>query len=583
MQFACCAGESFGGSCTTADGCSGQQFCPRTSGCGFVTNTVCKIPPYSGSGPSKRTCTQPGWSPTSNATQQCYCGGAPCGVATGYAACSGQEVCDGYDNNLNGAADETPGLTDTGGDCNPMIVGNSSCSSSGIWTCNNGNRFCDQCSATYGTSCGRFSGAVPSDMACYPECNAGNGLHLCSCKPTPNTMTFGSSGPQTWPGACWRPFEGTLAGGVTESSPFNKLIPASAKINQLHANSSNIVKQLVWPVSDGGYGPPHPFAAQYDGHLGEPTYYSRSTDPVYTVSCENDEFGAPDASCPIQGQELRIPAYARPEGYWAAKKWPDGTPIELSDGGFWRDAHITVIDVAGGYEWDFWQVNTAPLPSTGGTIEMSYGNKIALNSTGLHTDQFGNTARAGTAANFANLAGRIRVEELEAGEINHALFLNLYCTDGTISYPAGQHARVCGTGGTPVSRKPNAPATGAHFFYDRTPAQIDAMNIPKWKKTVLKALSRYGAFVGDTGSNWAFEIEAGATYTLAGASNKWWNFGVDAGWSYTFEGSGQADDQMYSRLYAFDSDGTPDADGEIMNLEQYLKVLKPCVSQGTCN
>ena len=123
-----------------------------------------------------------------------------------------------------------------------------------------------------------------------------------------------------------------------------------------------------------------------------------------------------------------------------------------------------------------------------------------------------------------------RLEELEAGEINHALYLVIAChntfegparpTAGGVSgdagvvHPAAALGRRCLD--VPAYAwsvfNANAPAMGAHFFYDRTPEEIDGDGanpleypdggqLPAWKRTILKALSRYGAFVSDTGGS----------------------------------------------------------------------------------
>jgi hypothetical protein len=95
-------------------------------------------------------------------------------------------------------------------------------------------------------------------------------------------------------------------------------------------------------------------------------------------------------------------------------------------------------------------------------------------------------------------AGNIRIQELIQGQINHALYLNAYCTNGQAVFPApsGSTALPCSKRG--VSNT-NRPANGALFFLDYTTAQIDGMDISPWQKTILKAFSTYGAYLGDTG------------------------------------------------------------------------------------
>jgi hypothetical protein len=67
----------------------------------------------------------------------------------------------------------------------------------------------------------------------------------------------------------------------------------------------------------------------------------------------------------------------------------------------------------------------------------------------------------------------------------------------------------------------NAPASGQWLQLNMTNGQINALRVPGWQKAILKALARYGGFVGDTGGNEAFgfELESQETYTSVGAAN----------------------------------------------------------------
>jgi hypothetical protein len=50
-----------------------------------------------------------------------------------------------------------------------------------------------------------------------------------------------------------------------------------------------------------------------------------------------------------------------------------------------------------------------------------------------------------------------------------------------------------------------------------TAGQIQALNVPTWKQTILTALAQYGGYVGDTGgAGFGFEFESGASYTSYG-------------------------------------------------------------------
>jgi len=67
------------------------------------------------------------------------------------------------------------------------------------------------------------------------------------------------------------------------------------------------------------------------------------------------------------------------------------------------------------------------------------------------------------------------------------------------------------------SEQPNAPPLGARFMLEMSDAQIQALSVPAWKKTILAALAHYGGYVGDTGGpGFAIEFESPLTYTALG-------------------------------------------------------------------
>jgi len=69
---------------------------------------------------------------------------------------------------------------------------------------------------------------------------------------------------------------------------------------------------------------------------------------------------------------------------------------------------------------------------------------------------------------------------------------------------------------------PNAPALGQHFWLDVTPSQIDALSVPEWQKIILRAIAKYGMYVGDNGgAPWALQFESGDNYTSFGKPDPW--------------------------------------------------------------
>jgi hypothetical protein len=273
---------------------------------------------------------------------------------------------------------------------------------------------------------------------------------------------------------------------------------------------------------------------------GHPVYYSRILDPTYTVRCTRWR-----EACEVDGMDVRIPAGARPAS---------GT-----------DAHMAVVDSRRRWEYDFWQVQTDPLPPYGGRIVVSHGGR-----TRWGTDDADGLESHATASHFALAAGVIRAEEWEAatssgGSIEHALFAGVRCTSGRSVYPA-----VPGTTGAVCARnreRETAPALGGRYYLDLSPERIDALPVPEWKKPILKAIARYGMIVGDTfgGDAHSFGIwaESDTQYTSLGEPGRYAAFGRT--WGVP----------QYQGAYYFDI-----ASG--VNWRRYLRVVRPCVSSRDC-
>jgi hypothetical protein len=183
-----------------------------------------------------------------------------------------------------------------------------------------------------------------------------------------------------------------------------------------------------------------------------------------------------------------------------------------------------VIDQASGWEYGFWQVRQKP--ASGGTLTVSWGGKTRVDGLGLGS--------GATAGNFGLAAGIIRPQELAAEEIDHALFMVVKCTNGTSVAPAGADVgRTCSSMGLPNT---GAPAMGQHFFLDMSAAEIEALGVPAWQKTVLRAMAEYGLYVGDTGGGF-LKLESGSSYTSLGQADPWVGVAQGAGIAASHEGT----------------------------------------------
>ena len=96
------------------------------------------------------------------------------------------------------------------------------------------------------------------------------------------------------------------------------------------------------------------------------------------------------------------------------------------------------------------------------------------------------------------------------------------CTNGHAVYPADHNAgTACGRGLLDGSTEV-APAMGQHFFLEMSDAEIEALPVAHWQKTILEAMARYGMFVGDTGgSGWGILIESASSFTSFGRPDPW--------------------------------------------------------------
>lgn len=336
---------------------------------------------------------------------------------------------------------------------------------------------------------------------------------------------FGTFGVGRWPSGCWRPY--------ADTSPWNQPLPPNPLI---HPDSERVVARTVsfGPVS----GPTLGIAdTVYD--YSHPTYYSQPTDPVFTLNATKDW-----GRNPLERMRIRIPDAARPAGSWKVRSGRN------DHGG---DGHMTIVDQSTGWEYDLWQVRSKP--SGGGRLDFSWGGRTRIDGDGLGS--------GAVAAEYGNLAGIIRAEEMERGVIDHALFMIVPCTSGGNVYPAtGGGGRSCSE---IEASTLHAPTTGMRFQLDLTDAQIDALAVPNWRKTILRALAKYGAYVGDTGGGrgFGFGFESGSTYTSFGHPDKFVEFAKSVGISGV------------SGVYKLEiNDG--------VDWASHLRVVDPCVAQGTC-
>lgn len=249
------------------------------------------------------------------------------------------------------------------------------------------------------------------------------------------------------PTGAWRPF--------SDASPWNTPIPSDAT---LRPDSDELVAQLRASSDQGLFVSITPWSV-----------------PVYYV----------DDSTPRV--EVRTPLSN--EGESRTFMWP--VPVGAHQAPE-SDGHMTLIDRATGMAYDFYQGQ----PRGDGTWDCTLCSTSALDGTGVRPPKGGPTpwyeSHGSRACGFPLIAGLIRPEEIEAGQIDHAL---------VIAYPALRRRwfRSPASTGHPnngrISETAGVPC-GGRFQLDPS-LDVESLGLSPAGVTIARALQEYGAYVGD--------------------------------------------------------------------------------------
>jgi hypothetical protein len=162
------------------------------------------------------------------------------------------------------------------------------------------------------------------------------------------------------------------------------------------------------------------------------------------------------------------------------------------------DDHLLVLQQGGACSctlWETWQ-------TTGGTKApwtAANGAKWDLGSNALRP--LGWTSA--DAAGLSVFAGLLKIAEVKAGVVTHAIRVTFGSTQAGYVYPATHYAGSGALGGSD-------PPMGLHL---RLKASFDTSAFSGPGKVVAQAMKTYGLIVADVGSNWFFQ----------GESNDAWN------------------------------------------------------------
>ena len=161
---------------------------------------------------------------------------------------------------------------------------------------------------------------------------------------------------------------------------------------------------------------------------------------------------------------------------------PTDAPIEGgagSDG----DRHVLVVERDGCILYELYHA----YPQTDGSWEAGSGAVFDLESNALRPDGW----TSADAAGLPILAGLVRYDEVDSGEIRHALRFTAPQTRREYLWPARHYASTL-TG-------EEYPPMGQRF---RLQAVFDLSGFSPEVQVILQAMKRYGLILADNGSSW---------------------------------------------------------------------------------
>jgi hypothetical protein len=161
---------------------------------------------------------------------------------------------------------------------------------------------------------------------------------------------------------------------------------------------------------------------------------------------------------------------------------PGGTPGELPG-----DQHGIVLQqgASGCTSYEAWNC----VPSSSPPFECANGAVFDLTSNALRP--LGWTSA--DAAGLSILAGLVRLAEVQAGAVNHAIRLTFNATQNAYILPA---THAASSKGSPY------PPMGLRL---RLKASVDISSYIAPSQVIMTALKKYGFIVADNGSDWYFE------------------------------------------------------------------------------
>ena len=253
-------------------------------------------------------------------------------------------------------------------------------------------------------------------------------------------------------------------------------IPANAP---LHTNSDNFVKEFL-RQKKAYYGTVSINTRAY----ASPVYIAGPQEvPVQVVEWDCQKKGFKDANLAKQWEAVPMLPHAEPA---------EGT-----------DAEMTIYQPETDSIWEFWQTR-----KINGQWQACWGGHMenVSKSNGIWPKGYGTTA---TGLPF--LGGQITAEELQRGEIRHALGIALVDLEAwnIFSWPANR------SDGYNPKKEPNRIPKGLRFRLDPK-VDVEPLKMHPVGKTIARAAQKYGFVIWDKAGAITLRAQNPKSYTLFG-------------------------------------------------------------------
>ncbi len=336
--------------------------------------------------------------------------------------------------------------------------------------------------ANSGTSSGASSGT--SSGATSGSSSSGTVTSGSSAGATATGDAGGAGGvPGATPGA------GTTLAGCAifpNDNPWNVAIDGP-NVEVVHTYDAKLVPTRALHPDFGDWSTNHygiPFNVVDAGQADEPTTFT-----LYADESDPGPQGWVGANPVTTNASMGVTAYP----FFVGMHIEGDPPAGGDPGSLPGDQHGIVLQqgASGCTSWEAWNCAVATSPS----FDCANGAKFDLTSNALRPSGW----TSGDLAGLSILAGIVRIGEVQAGAVTHAIRITFNDTQSGYIPPA-THAVSPGSGAGPLGSA--YPPMGLRL---RLKASVVTSSYSAPSQVILAAMKKYGVIVADIGSDWYFQ------------------------------------------------------------------------------